>query len=141
MTLKEKVTVSQMSLSLRDKNIGMLFDNISTTFHHLREFELKSSFYVVFAVAWNMCNMALLILHACLRDSYLFFFYCNVVIFVSVVYCRENGRNQVTSRYLSLLNHALWPCFLQVHLRGGKLELKSLAKSESESHGAPLRLD
>lgn len=120
-----------MSLSLQDKNIGALFANISDTFFHLREFEARSSFYVLYAVVWNMGNMALFVFHERLRESLLFVAYCCIVIFVSVVYCRENGRNKVTSRYLSLLNHALYPCFLQVHLRGGRLELKSLALSES----------
>lgn len=132
-----KSTGNQVSLSLKDKNIGALFANISESFDHLREFELRSSFHVLFAVVWNMGNMALLVLYERLRESLLFVAYCSIVIFISVVYCRENGRNKVTSRYLSLLNHALYPCLLQVHLRNGRLELKSLAVSEC--HDEPLR--
>lgn len=121
-----------VALSLRDKSIGTFYDNVKTTFQHLKAIHDRSYVIKSVLVFINMINFTLLFAEQIAGTVAIIVSYA--LLFITVLFIQSDDSGDVCTFYLESLNAACSKVYLEfVIVKHKGLELKSLAMEEQDA--------
>lgn len=125
-----------MALSLQDKNIKSLFDNVEETVKYIR-YEEQLSFFIWYGSLFlNFINILVLLSVQDMKENSMYVIYTHITLIVTIISMRYNSNNNnILSHYIGYLNRSIRPCLLQFRIKNRNLELKSKMNGEVHLKG------
>ena len=125
-----------IALSLQDKNIKSLYDNVDDTVKYIRHEERLSCIIYYGGIVINIINILVLLLVKSMTDNLFYVIYTHLILMITIITIKyNNGNNNILSYYLGHLNRSLRPCLLQFRIKNRNLELKSKMPDEINFKG------
>lgn len=125
-----------IALSLQDKNIKSLYDNVADTVKYIRHEERLSCIIYYGGIVINIINILVLLLVKAMKDNVFYVVYTHLILMITIITMKyNNGNNNILSYYLGHLNRSLRICLLQFRIKNRNLELKSKMPDEINFKG------
>jgi len=125
----------RIALSLQDKNIKSLFENVEDTVNYIRCEEQISCIIYYGSIILNIINIIILF-YKNNKDNIIYVIYTHLILMLTIISMKYNtSNNHILSYYIGHLNRSIRSCFLQFRIKNRSLELKSKIPNEINFKG------